>query len=135
MTSERWLRLLEVKPQDLPAFLEERKRPIEEGGGGYTVVAVEQAAASVGLETFRFPKRCVLLLGNEQNGVPASLFELVDACVEVSHRHVLAWPPWRPVHAYASSIALAPPYMLDTPSCLNVPPPPPPVQCRSPCLA
>ena len=37
----------------------------------------------MGLQTFAFPRACVLLLGNEQNGVPAPLLELVDTCVEV----------------------------------------------------
>ena len=47
---------------------------------------LEQAANSVSLEAFRFPKQTVLLLGNEQNGVPACLLEQVDACVEVSRQ-------------------------------------------------
>lgn len=37
----------------------------------------------MGLESYNFPKACVLLLGNEQNGVPSRLLELVDVCVEV----------------------------------------------------
>ena len=37
----------------------------------------------MGLEAVAFPRECVLLLGNEQNGVPAPLLDFVDVCVEV----------------------------------------------------
>lgn len=37
----------------------------------------------MGLEAVAFPRECVLLLGNEQNGVPAPLLHFVDVCVEV----------------------------------------------------
>jgi tRNA guanosine-2'-O-methyltransferase len=77
VTSERWLRLLEVTPQDLPAFLAERK------ADGYTIVAVEQAQGSISLQHYSFPRQCVMVLGNEQNGVPSSILTLVDACVEI----------------------------------------------------
>ena len=44
---------------------------------------MEQAADSVRLDVFQFPERCVLLLGNEQNGVPAPLLAALDVCVEI----------------------------------------------------
>ena len=77
VTSERWIRLLECGPQDLPAFIAERK------ADGYAIVVVEQANQSVQLQHFRFPRECVMILGAEQNGVPSSILELVDACVEI----------------------------------------------------
>ncbi|GIL53736.1 hypothetical protein Vafri_9175, partial [Volvox africanus] len=77
VTSERWLPLLEVGPRDLPAYLAEMR------GRGYWLVGVEQAAGSVPLQAFTFPTRCVLLLGNEQSGVPQHLISGLDACVEI----------------------------------------------------
>lgn len=44
---------------------------------------VEQATNSVMLQSYQFPKRCVLLLGNEQSGVPAAVLPLLDVCVEI----------------------------------------------------
>lgn len=44
---------------------------------------VEQATNSIPLQRFSFPKRCVLLLGNEQSGMPAGILPLLDACVEI----------------------------------------------------
>ncbi|KXZ44435.1 hypothetical protein GPECTOR_67g275 [Gonium pectorale] len=77
VTSERWLPLREVGPRDLPAFLTEMR------AGGYSLVGVEQAAGSVPLQAYAFPARCVLLLGNEQSGIPQSLIGAMDACVEI----------------------------------------------------
>lgn len=47
------------------------------------MVGVEQAANSVPLQAFQFPKLCVLLLGNEANGVDASLLHLLNVCLEI----------------------------------------------------
>ncbi|GIL79453.1 hypothetical protein Vretifemale_8781 [Volvox reticuliferus] len=77
VTSERWLPLLEVGPRDLPAYLAEMR------GRGYWLVGVEQAAGSVPLQAFIFPTHCLLLLGNEQSGVPQHLISALDACVEI----------------------------------------------------
>ncbi|PNW72657.1 hypothetical protein CHLRE_15g637350v5 [Chlamydomonas reinhardtii] len=79
VTSERWLPLREVSPRDLPAYL------IEMRAAGYLLVGVEQAAGSVPLQSFAWPShgRVVLLLGNEQSGVPQPLLPLLDACVEI----------------------------------------------------
>ncbi|GFR51713.1 hypothetical protein Agub_g14159, partial [Astrephomene gubernaculifera] len=77
VTSERWLPLHEVAPPDLPAYLAEAR------ARGYWLVGVEQAAGSVALQAFTFPQRTLLLLGNEQSGVPQSLIGAMDACVEI----------------------------------------------------
>ncbi|EFJ43424.1 hypothetical protein VOLCADRAFT_35411, partial [Volvox carteri f. nagariensis] len=77
VTSERWLPLVEVSPRDLAAYLREVR------GRGYLLIGVEQAAGSVPLQTFTFPQRCLLLLGNEQSGVPQHLIAMLDKCVEI----------------------------------------------------
>jgi len=46
-------------------------------------LGVEQATNSVPLQSFTFPRAAVLLLGNEQSGIPASLLHLLDVCVEI----------------------------------------------------
>ncbi|KAL6761070.1 Alpha/beta knot methyltransferase [Haematococcus lacustris] len=77
VTSERWLRLLEVARGDVATFLAEQR------AAGYTIIALEQASNSQPLQRFQFPRRTVLLLGNEQNGVPVPLLPLCDACLEI----------------------------------------------------
>ncbi|XP_054262718.1 probable methyltransferase TARBP1 [Macrosteles quadrilineatus] len=77
MTAEKHINIVEVKPFDLPKFLREKKN------AGYTLVGAEQTASSVSLQSFKFPKKCLLLLGNEKEGVPVNLLPLLDVCVEV----------------------------------------------------
>lgn len=50
---------------------------------GYAIVGVEQTSSSVSLEKFSFPKKCVLVLGKEKEGVPAELIQWLDYCVEI----------------------------------------------------
>ena len=50
---------------------------------GYTVVGVEQTSESLSLPEYHFDKRTVLLLGKEQEGIPAHLLSELDACVEI----------------------------------------------------
>ncbi len=50
---------------------------------GVLGAGVEQASGSVPMQDFVWPCKAVLLLGNEQEGVPATLLPLLDACVEI----------------------------------------------------
>ena len=50
---------------------------------GYTIVALEQTQSSVCLSAYAFPKKVVLLLGDERRGVPVELLDVVDQCVEI----------------------------------------------------
>jgi tRNA G18 (ribose-2'-O)-methylase SpoU len=44
---------------------------------------VEQATTSVSLQSYSFPQHCVLVLGNEQSGMPAAVLPVLDVCVEI----------------------------------------------------
>jgi tRNA G18 (ribose-2'-O)-methylase SpoU len=44
---------------------------------------VEQATNSVALQDYTFPQRCVVVLGNEQQGMPAHLLDCLDVCLEL----------------------------------------------------
>lgn len=50
---------------------------------GYTVVGAEQTSRSQPLHRIQFPRRTLLLLGSEKEGVPPQLLPLLDVCVEV----------------------------------------------------
>ena len=56
---------------------------------GWCVVALEQTANSVCINQFEFPPKCIVLLGEEQRGVPVELINLVDTCVEIPQLGVL----------------------------------------------
>lgn len=83
VTSERWLPLLEVKPLELTDFLQLKKSE------GYCIVGVEQTANSQSLQNYNFPEKTLLLLGNEREGIPANLLQLLDVCVEIPQQGVI----------------------------------------------
>ncbi|KAK7902159.1 hypothetical protein WMY93_018928 [Mugilogobius chulae] len=83
VTSERWLPLLEVKPVELTDFLQLKKNE------GYCIVGVEQTANSHSLENYHFPEKTLLLLGNEREGIPANLLQMLDVCVEIPQQGVI----------------------------------------------
>jgi len=77
MSAHHWVPIVEVNLDALPNYLLEKKID------GYSIIAIEQTSKSVELHHFTFPKRCVLLLGQEQTGIPADYLQIVDHCVEI----------------------------------------------------
>lgn len=57
MTAEKTLNIAEVKPASLASYL------IEKQSQGYKIVGAEQTAHSTNFIDFKFPEKCVLLLG------------------------------------------------------------------------
>uniref|UniRef100_T1GPZ6 tRNA/rRNA methyltransferase SpoU type domain-containing protein n=1 Tax=Megaselia scalaris TaxID=36166 RepID=T1GPZ6_MEGSC len=60
MTAEKYLNLSEMKPKFLQNYLIEKKTQ------GYSIVGAEQTSNSVNFISFKFPKKCVLVLGHEK---------------------------------------------------------------------
>ncbi|XP_022814410.1 uncharacterized protein LOC111348134 [Spodoptera litura] len=78
VSAERWINVEEVRPgRPLKEYLLKKKEE------GYAVVAAEQTSSSTKLQTFKFPKKTLLLLGHEKEGVPCDLLPLMDHCVEI----------------------------------------------------
>uniref|UniRef100_H2YWT1 tRNA (guanosine(18)-2'-O)-methyltransferase TARBP1 n=1 Tax=Ciona savignyi TaxID=51511 RepID=H2YWT1_CIOSA len=77
VTAHKWLVMSEVKRWDLEKYLEAMKRE------GYALVATEQTEQSVCLTQYKFSSKCVVLLGNEKEGIPPNLLRLCDASVEI----------------------------------------------------
>jgi len=85
-----------VKIPHLPAFLEEQRRL------GYTILGLEQTAEAVQLPGYRFPRRSILLLGREKEGIPSELLHLLDQTLVIPQLGVI-----RSLNAHVSaSIAL-----------------------------
>lgn len=57
MTAEKSLNIMEVKANDLRDFIIEKQRE------GYAVVGAEQTCNSENFVNFKFPEKCILLLG------------------------------------------------------------------------
>uniref|UniRef100_A0A665X6P0 tRNA (guanosine(18)-2'-O)-methyltransferase TARBP1 n=1 Tax=Echeneis naucrates TaxID=173247 RepID=A0A665X6P0_ECHNA len=83
VSSELWLPLLEVKPVELTDFLQLKKSE------GYCIVGAEQTANSQSLQDYHFPEKTLLLLGNEREGIPANLLQMLDVCVEIPQQGVI----------------------------------------------
>lgn len=64
VTSEKWLPVYEVREKELAAYLEFQK------SNGYKILGLEQTANSKMLHEFKFPQKCLLLLGKEKEGIP-----------------------------------------------------------------
>lgn len=77
MGSEKWLKYLEVKPQYLCIYLNSLKMH------GYTIVGAEQTTYSQPLQHTVLPKRMVLVLGQEKDGIPPNVINLLDMAVEI----------------------------------------------------
>jgi tRNA G18 (ribose-2'-O)-methylase SpoU len=59
---------------------------------GYRLVGLEQADRSVSLFEFQFPRKMVLVIGNERNGIEQELLSMMQDVVEI--------PVYGPPHAY-----------------------------------
>mmetsp|Transcript_26817 Transcript_26817/g.20083 ORF Transcript_26817/g.20083 Transcript_26817/m.20083 type:complete len:166 (-) Transcript_26817:43-540(-) len=77
VTSEKWLPIFEVPEKHLASYLELQK------SNGYSILGLEQTANSKSLEQFEFPKKCVLLLGKEKEGIPQEYLAYLDDCIEI----------------------------------------------------
>jgi tRNA guanosine-2'-O-methyltransferase len=77
MSADRWVTMEECREANLPQMLIQLRR------SGYTIVGIEQTEGSRPLQEYRFPAKCALVLGSEAYGLPVSLLQMMDACVEV----------------------------------------------------
>lgn len=50
---------------------------------GYSLLGLEQTQGSVSMPEFDFPRRSVLVLGEERHGIPAPILELLDFFIEI----------------------------------------------------
>ncbi|KAK9370984.1 hypothetical protein V1509DRAFT_166183 [Lipomyces kononenkoae] len=78
VTADKWMPMKEVAECDIPAYLRDCKR------NGYSVCGVEQTDRSVLLTNeLKFPKKMVLVLGKEKEGIPPNLLRELDCAVEI----------------------------------------------------
>jgi tRNA G18 (ribose-2'-O)-methylase SpoU len=77
VSAEKWMPLQEVADNNIRPYLAGMKRK------GYTIIALEQSANSVSMQDYKFPDKCVLVLGREVQGVPSDILSDVDVCLEI----------------------------------------------------
>ena len=72
-----WVSMEECKEEDLLAWLHRKKSE------NFSIVGLEQTASSKCLTKMEFPKKTVLLLGKEKEGIPIQFLSAVDHCIEI----------------------------------------------------
>ncbi|KAN0012110.1 hypothetical protein ACTFIU_000333 [Dictyostelium citrinum] len=77
VSAEKWVPTIEVTKPNLLDYLKLKKKQ------GYSILGVEQTSQSKRLSSFQFPQKCLLLLGQEQNGIPAEYLSIIDYAVEI----------------------------------------------------
>ncbi|VEU21157.1 DEKNAAC102104 [Brettanomyces naardenensis] len=78
VTAERWMPLIEVNTANVVDFMRLKKRE------GYTLIGLEQTDNSVELNNeLKFPKKSLMVLGREREGIPAEILAELDLCVVI----------------------------------------------------
>ncbi|KAH3672662.1 hypothetical protein WICPIJ_010032 [Wickerhamomyces pijperi] len=103
VTADHWMPLTEVKIDDIPEFMRQKKRE------GYTLIGLEQTDKSIVLgHDTPFPSKSLILLGREAEGIPGELLAELDYCVEIRQLGVIRSMNIQTataviVHAYSSA--------------------------------
>ncbi|MCL7028571.1 hypothetical protein MKW94_000347 [Papaver nudicaule] len=77
VTAEKWVPIVEVPVTSLKLYLEKKKKE------GFSILGLEQTANSLPLDQYTFPKKMVLVLGREKEGIPVDIIHILDGCVEI----------------------------------------------------
>ncbi|KAJ5072993.1 RNA methyltransferase [Anaeramoeba ignava] len=94
--AERWISIKEVKMESLPQFFQQKRQE------GFVIIGLEQTNDSKLLSDFEFPQKVVIVVGHEKEGIPSSLMDLMDLCLEIPQFGVI-----RSLNAHVStSIAI-----------------------------
>ncbi|KOH00257.1 tRNA (guanosine(18)-2'-O)-methyltransferase [Saccharomyces eubayanus] len=84
VTADRWMPMEEVALENIASFMKEKKKE------GYTLIGLEQTDKSLKLDnSFRFPKKSLILLGTEAFGIPGPLLSELDLCLEIQQFGVI----------------------------------------------
>ncbi|XP_058462631.1 uncharacterized protein LOC131437366 [Malaya genurostris] len=77
MTAEKWLNVAELKSFQIVDYLMEMKTK------GYSIVGAEQTTGSQPIQSIQFPRKSILVLGHEKEGLPANIISHLDIIAEI----------------------------------------------------
>ena len=84
VTADRWMPMEEVPVDQIKNYMVQKKSE------GYTLVGLEQTDKSLELNSeLKFPKKTLMLLGREKEGIPGDLLAELDFCVEIKQVGVI----------------------------------------------
>ncbi|RWS13919.1 putative methyltransferase TARBP1-like protein [Dinothrombium tinctorium] len=78
VSAQKWVNIKEVKKCDLLRYLTTMRRDF-----GYTLIGIEQTTGSKMLNQYKFPKKSLVVLGNEKEGLPVEYLQQLDVCIEI----------------------------------------------------
>jgi len=78
-----WVPMEQCREDDLFKWLSTKQQE------GYTIVGLEQTSSSKSIDKYEFPKKTVLLLGKEKEGIPVEFLQLVDQCIEIPQHGII----------------------------------------------
>ena len=74
-SGERWTPLLSIPPCTVKEFIISYKKL------GYTIIGLEQTQNSIEIKNYKFHEKTVIVLGNEREGIPQDIINLIDNCI------------------------------------------------------
>ncbi|CEF68886.1 Probable methyltransferase TARBP1 [Strongyloides ratti] len=77
MNADEWQDIEELKKDDIVEFIKEKKND------GFKVIALEQTTNSIMISDYNFPKKAIIILGDEKEGVPSKILKLCDDIIEI----------------------------------------------------
>lgn len=83
VTAEKWLPINELKSNKIKEFVHKKRLD------GYKIFGLEQTSSSVPINECNFPKKSVLILGKEKEGIPSDIVSIVDQCIEIPQYGVI----------------------------------------------
>ncbi|KJP86151.1 hypothetical protein AK88_04202 [Plasmodium fragile] len=81
-TANKWMNIGELKKGDLVKYLMHKRKK-------YAIVGLEQTKCSVPLNKFAFPEKTILILGDEKEGLPASVLLFLHHCIEIPGKGII----------------------------------------------
>lgn len=72
-TANKWIKFEQIS--DLNAFVAEKKKK------GWTIIGADECAGALNLTEFKFPEKCLLVMGAEHGGISPELRKVCDSFV------------------------------------------------------
>lgn len=84
VTADKWMPLVQVKVDHIVEFMRKEKKD------GYTLIGLEQTDDSLELNSrLQFPKKSLIVLGKEREGIPAHILAELDECIIIKQSGVV----------------------------------------------
>jgi len=77
VTAGDWIPISECQENSIISWIQCKHRE------GYTIIGVDQTLSSTNISNFEFPKKTILLLGKEKEGIPIPFAPYLDHCIRI----------------------------------------------------